>query len=98
MIPFGRMLMSHLEADTLEELHEFAGRLGLRRSWFQDRSIPHYDISKSMREKAIRMGAIVEDCFAEDEDERRRARHQQKRRRQAQRERKRRLQAQRNVQ
>jgi Protein of unknown function (DUF4031) len=26
---------SHLTADTQEELHEFAARLGLRREWFQ---------------------------------------------------------------
>lgn len=26
---------SHLTADTTEELHEFAARLGMRRNWFQ---------------------------------------------------------------
>lgn len=31
---------SHLTADTREELHEFAARLGLRREWFQDPAAP----------------------------------------------------------
>lgn len=50
---------SHLGADSLEEMHEFAQRLGLKRSWFQVSSsgIPHYDITQSMRAKAIKMGA-----------------------------------------
>lgn len=65
-IPFGRMLMSHLEADNLNELHEFAEKLELKRSWFQDKSIPHYDVSKSIRKKAIELGAVTEDCFSEN--------------------------------
>ena len=28
-------LWCHLVADSLDELHTFAARLGLRRSWFQ---------------------------------------------------------------
>jgi hypothetical protein len=31
-------------ADTLEELHEAAARLGLRREWFQEGLRPHYDL------------------------------------------------------
>jgi hypothetical protein len=27
----------HMQADTLEALHEFAARIGLRRAWFQTR-------------------------------------------------------------
>jgi hypothetical protein len=30
---------SHLFADTQDELHAFAARLGLRRSWFQDPTV-----------------------------------------------------------
>jgi hypothetical protein len=30
--------LGHLRADTREELHAFAGRIGLQRTWFQDRS------------------------------------------------------------
>ncbi|WP_122711357.1 DUF4031 domain-containing protein, partial [Pseudomonas viridiflava] len=33
----------HLVADSLDELHAFAARLGLRRSWFQSKTYyPHY--------------------------------------------------------
>jgi len=49
----------HLEADTLEELHQFAQRLGLKREWFQDKPAhPHYDITSSVRQRAVRLGAI----------------------------------------
>src|SRR5258708_368337 len=56
----------HLTADTQEELHEFAARLGLKRSYFQpgkprgDGSRApfwHYDVTAGVRAKAIRMGA-----------------------------------------
>ena len=50
---------AHLVADTVEQLHDFAGRLGLQRSWFQDRpGLPHYDVTEGMRWQAIRKGAI----------------------------------------
>lgn len=48
---------AHLEADTLEELHAFARRLGLKRSWFQPRSSPHYDLSPGKHAAALRLGA-----------------------------------------
>ena len=57
---------SHLFADTQEELHEFAERLGLRRSYFQpgkprgDGSPSphwHYDVTAGKRQQAIRLGA-----------------------------------------
>ncbi len=39
----------HLVSDrSIEELHRFAGNLGLKRSWFQPggaRKIPHYDLT-----------------------------------------------------
>lgn len=53
----------HLFADTLSELHTFAARLGLKRTWFQHhaghRGLPHYDLNESMRRKAITAGAIA---------------------------------------
>lgn len=51
----------HLVADSVKELHEFARRLGLRHSWFQSRSLPHYDLTIGMRFKAIKLGAIEVD-------------------------------------
>lgn len=47
----------HLIADTVEELHDFAARLGMRRSWFQARSFPHYDLTERRRTKALELGA-----------------------------------------
>lgn len=49
----------HLTADTEEELHAFAARLGLRRAWFQAKSTtPHYDLTESKRELALKLGAV----------------------------------------
>lgn len=37
---------THLVADTLQELHEFAEKAGLKRKWFQGHGDhPHYDIT-----------------------------------------------------
>src|SRR5215510_7618383 len=50
----------HLVSDTsIEELHEFAARLGLRREWFQTKSIPHYDLTGAAYELAIEYGAVL---------------------------------------
>jgi hypothetical protein len=49
----------HLTSDNLDELHEFARRLGLKRAWFQERSsAPHYDLSPAKREQALKLGAV----------------------------------------
>jgi hypothetical protein len=52
---------SHLVSATGEaELHEFAARLGLRRSWAQLRpkaSAAHYDVTPAYRALALRLGA-----------------------------------------
>jgi hypothetical protein len=53
----------HLQADTEAELHEFAQRLGLKRSWFQAHRRPefaHYDLTSGKRSAALGMGAIAE--------------------------------------
>lgn len=42
----GRMLMSHLLADSVVELHARADQIGLRREWFQG------------RRRAIALGAV----------------------------------------
>lgn len=56
---FGRMIMCHMMSDeSIDELHAFATRLGLRREWFQSRSAPHYDVCKSKRAEAIALGAV----------------------------------------
>lgn len=74
---------SHLTADTRDELHEFAARLGLKRAYFQtgtergdDSPSPfwHYDVTKGKRFQAIRLGArevswreMPEICIAREE-------------------------------
>lgn len=50
--------MCHMISDTIEELHEMAQKIGLKREWFQPKSFPHYDLSKSKRESALSLGAI----------------------------------------
>jgi hypothetical protein len=52
----------HLVADSLDELHSFAARLGLQRKWFQSKSFyPHYDVTLSVKAQAMRLGAIHAD-------------------------------------
>lgn len=60
---------SHLTADTQDELHAFAARLGMDRKWFQEqcktRCAPegqpcphwHYDVVDAGRTAAIALGA-----------------------------------------
>lgn len=66
-VPNGRWRWNrscHMFADTLEELHAFALRIGLKREWFQpakDRHIPHYDLHESRRAAAVKLGAIEVD-------------------------------------
>lgn len=65
---------SHLIADSQEELHAFAARLGLRRAWFQEptvngkfKAVPgsraaenwHYDVTASKRTLALKLGAVA---------------------------------------
>ena len=53
---------SHLVGSSIRELHEFAGIIGLKRGWFQNKRNkcrPHYDIKGDMRIKAIEYGAIL---------------------------------------
>lgn len=60
--PLGNMVMCHLYADTTEELHAMAERIGVRRRWFQDREgFPHYDICKTKRARAVQLGAVEVD-------------------------------------
>lgn len=51
---------SHLMADNDDELHAFAARIGLRRSWAQYPGTwkSHYDVTDSKRTQAIAAGAI----------------------------------------
>ena len=50
---------THLvSSESLDELHTFARTIGLRRGWFQDHRIPHYDLfGWRMLQKAMEAGA-----------------------------------------
>lgn len=57
----GRMVMCHMIADSLDELHAMAAVMGMRRAWFQPRSFPHYDVCQRRRRVAVALGAIEVD-------------------------------------
>lgn len=56
---YGRMIMRHMLADTDEELHLMAARIGVARRWHQKAGTPHshYDICLSKRAAAVALGA-----------------------------------------
>ena len=57
---FGSMIMCHLLADSDEELHAMAARIGLKMEWHQKPGTvhSHYDIALSKRRLAVHFGAI----------------------------------------
>lgn len=57
----GRMVMCHMLADTDDELHAMAARIGVARRWWQSpqkTSGSHYDIALSKRALAVEYGAV----------------------------------------
>ena len=51
--------VTHLFADTEDELHRFASMIGMKREWFQNKeSLKHYDLNSNRRRMAIKAGAI----------------------------------------
>lgn len=52
--PGFRYVMCHMIADTEEELHAMADKIGVQRKWFQG---DHYDITKTKRALAVKAGA-----------------------------------------
>lgn len=66
----------HLTADTPEELHAFAARIGLYRRWCSDCTQPrsrllHYDLTPGKRVAALRAGAIYQSSQERCEERRR---------------------------
>lgn len=58
---YGRMVMCHMLADTDEELHTMADRIGVARRWWQSpdkTSGSHYDIALTKRALAVHFGAV----------------------------------------
>lgn len=56
--PYGRMIMSHMIGDNLEDLFAMARDIGMQASWFQPHSFPHFDVSRARRARALELGAI----------------------------------------
>jgi hypothetical protein len=50
----------HLTADNLDELIEFAEKIGLKREWLQEsrNGTPHFDLTLNKRKLALKQGAI----------------------------------------
>lgn len=46
----------HMIADTTDELHALASRIGLKRAWFQG---DHYDLTPGRRAAALAAGALA---------------------------------------
>jgi hypothetical protein len=63
MIAWRGKRWSHLYADSLAELEEFARRVGLRPSWLQhttgENGLPHYDVTGSVRDRCVTEGATL---------------------------------------
>lgn len=58
--PFRRMVMCHCIADTRKELLDMMTKIGMNHKWIQqkDTAQEHFDICKSMRAKAVKLGAV----------------------------------------
>lgn len=57
--PYGRMVMCHMVADTDEELHAMAAKIGVARRWHQKTGTvhSHYDICLAKKALALQHGA-----------------------------------------
>lgn len=63
---YGRMVMCHLWADTLDELLAMVDAIGVQRKWLQQppkASWVHFDISLAKKAEAIKRGAVLTDRF-----------------------------------
>jgi len=57
--PNGRKKYCHLTADSVDELHDFALSIGVKKCWFEKsrKGVPHYDLSEEWRAVAVSRGA-----------------------------------------
>ena len=47
------------DSPDIEELHQFAERIGMKRAWFQPHRVaPHYDLTPRRRAQALLAGAV----------------------------------------
>jgi hypothetical protein len=69
-LPFRHMIMCHMWADSLDELLEMARKIGINEKWLQkppEASWVHFDISLTMKVKALRYGAVLTDKYGPSE-------------------------------
>lgn len=59
-IPFRGMIMSHMVADTTEELYEMVDKIKVQRKWIQEAGTnrEHFDICLSKKKLAVSFGAV----------------------------------------
>ena len=65
-LPFGRMIMCHMWADSFDELLAMADRIGVQRKWLQQppkASWVHFDISLGKKALALAAGAVLTDRY-----------------------------------
>lgn len=63
---FGRMMMCHMWADSLDELLAMADRIGVARKWLQrppKASWVHFDIALAKKALALKAGAVLTDKY-----------------------------------
>lgn len=63
---YGRMVMCHMWSESLEELLWMADHIGLQRKWLQappKASWVHFDISLTLKARAIAAGAVLTDKY-----------------------------------
>jgi len=78
---YGRMVMCHLWADTLDELLAIVDKIGVRRKWLQQppkATWVHFDISLGKKALALKYGAILTDKYGPVEHVARLAGNQEK--------------------
>jgi hypothetical protein len=64
--PYGRMIMCHMWADSLEELLAMANIIGVQQRWIQippKASWVHFDIALVKKDLALKAGAILTDKY-----------------------------------
>lgn len=65
-LPYGRYLMCHMWADSVDELFAMVDHIRVDRCWFQrppKASWEHFDITQTKRALAVHAGAIETDRY-----------------------------------
>ena len=64
-IKYKRMIMCHMIADSYEELHYMAKKIGMKSAWFQNNaSFPHYDVCLMRKKKALELPGLWNGAMA----------------------------------